>query len=62
MTYNGEKAFIRAFRTLIELSLAIIFASQLTIQECNQNEIKAFPRVLGVSTYNTITTQMDTNE
>ena len=62
MSQYAEKAMSRPHNLVLRLVLAIGFASQLSVQQCNPNDIKPFPRVLGNSAYPTNCQQMDTNE
>lgn len=44
-------------KLLVKLSVIASFLFNLTFQECIPNDIKSFPRVIGVnSTYDTINT------
>ena len=61
MNQNADQIMSRAHHLIILLVVAIVFACKLSFQQCNPNDIKPFPRVLGDLTYPTTSTQMDTN-
>ena len=52
----------KGIKIILRLSLALVFFSVPTLQQCNSNDIKPFPRVIGVpSIYSTNSNQLDTN-
>lgn len=63
MNQYVDQIISRTHTLMLRFVVALVFATQLTVQQCNPNDIRPFPRVLGVSaTYPTTSNQMDSNE
>ncbi len=53
---------LRAYKLIIKLFMIISLMSNLTFQQCNPNDIKPFPRVIGTSSYDTKNNMIDVHE